>query len=360
MSTSMLGADADELERQAQALRAAADELDAHAGSVTSTLRSVAWVGGVATRFGSQWGGGHRPRIHSTAQYVRDAAAQLDRNAGEQRQASRVGGTSGTAGPGGSDGSDGSGGSGQAGSPPTTSDPSRPEVADRIAEALEILGVHHSDISLIADIAEDLADNGVVGELIDILTDKDFVNLLDNAGHFLDVGAFVVDTVTDFAENPGLPFDERIVHSLADAAVRFGLDQGMEKAAEFLAGAATTALLPGFGAILAPFIGNIAGAIAGEVMDVVVEAVDGATDFVDSIADAVVDAYQNAKEVFGVVADVAEAAADVAGAAWDLTTDAAGAVVDAGGAVVGGIADAGGSVIDAGGDVVGAIGGLFD
>jgi hypothetical protein len=340
MTTTMLGADADELERLAGTLRSAADELDGHAGSVTTTLRSVAWVGGVATRFGVSWNGSHRPRIASTAHYVRDAAARLDRNAAEQRRASRsVGGAvvdPARAGP--------PSGPNSSGAAPGLA---RGEYVDRIERLLEGLGLTHAQIEIVADLADRLGEQGAIGTLIDVLTGDAFAAFLDGAGDVLDAGSVIVDAVTDFAEHPGLAFDDRIVHALADTAVRFGLNQGMEFAAEWLAGAATTALLPGFGVVLAPFVGDVAGAVAGRLMDVAVDGVDAATDIVDTIADAAVAAYQDVKAVVGVVADVAEAAVEVVGGAMDLAGDAAGAVIDAGGAVIGTGADLAGDVVGA-------------
>lgn len=336
MPTTLLGADADELERIAGMLRAAADELDGHAGSVTATLRSVAWVGGVATRFGSNWHGGHRPRIASTAQYVRDAAARLDRNAAEQRQASRAAGGSAPA---------GSVGSGRAGGAGTSIGDVRPgsPTLDRLGDLLSTLGLGRDVLEALSEHAH-ILDGAGVDTLLDILTDDDFVALLSGLDHVLEVGDVVVNLVTDFVEHPDLPFDERVVHALADAATRFGVDQGVEYAANFLAQAATTALLPGLGAALAPFAGQAAGAIADAVIGQIIDAVDDATDFVDIAADAAVDAYRALKETFGLVLDAAGAVIDVAGDAIDLAGDAAGA-----------IADAGGAVLDVGGDIVGGV-----
>jgi hypothetical protein len=307
MSAAMVGADAAELERVAHSLRVAADELDGHAASVTTILRSVAWVGGVAARFESEWTGGHRQRLRSTAVSIRTAATDLDRNAAEQRQASRIGDSSAT-------------GTGS---------------IDRIGGALDRLDVTHELIGVAAELVDDLADHGAVGRFVDLLTHEDFVGFLDGAGHVLDVGTVVVDAIADFADHPDLAFDERIVHALSDVAVRFGLTEGTEQAAEWLAGAATAALMPGFGAVLAPFAGGLAGVLADTVMGAVVGAADGATDFVDLAADTAVAAYREAKEVFGVVADVARAAADVTGDALDLADAAAAALVDTGADLVG-------------------------
>lgn len=373
MSTSLLGADADELERVAHELRAAADELDGHAGSLTGTLRSVAWVGGVATRFGAQWNGAHRPRIAATSQHVRDAAAELDRNAAEQRRASRAapgapGGVEPTPpvpdsrGPARSNETgigveaDTGTGTGGAGGSSSVGDDAGSPVLDRLSEVLTTLGVGRDVLDLLADHV-DLLDGPGVEELVELLSDDGFLVVLEGLDTVLDVGGVVVDLVTDFVEHPHLPFDERVVHALADAATRFGIDEGTEYAATFLAQAATAALLPGLGAALAPFAGKAAGLIAEVVVSEIVDLVDGATDFVDIVADAAVEAYRTIKETFGIIIDAAGAVVDVAGAAIDLTADAAGVVVDAGGAVVGGVADAGGAVLGGIADAGGTFGG---
>ena len=235
MSTTLLGADADELERIAGTLRSAADELDAHAGSVTATLRSVAWVGGVATRFGSNWNGAHRPRITSTAQYVRDAAAQLDRNAAEQRRASHSGS-------GGPPGGSAAPTPGSGPSPSVGDEPGSP-VLDRLGDLLTGLGVGHDVLELLAEHTA-LLDGLGVDKLIDILTNDDFVSLLKGLDQVLEVGEVVVNLVADFVENPGLPFDERVVHGLSDAATRFGI------AEDAVTGSAHCALGPYWGARL--------------------------------------------------------------------------------------------------------------
>lgn len=340
MPTTMLGADADELERVAVTLRSVADELDGHAGSVTASLRAVAWVGGVATRFGSSWHGGHRPRIAATAQYVRDAAVQLDRNATEQRQASS--GPGGSAGPGAPNGDPA--GSPTGGSSSSIDDAAGSPALDRLGELLTTFGLGRDVLEALAEHAH-ILDGAGVDKLLDILTNDDFVALLSGLDKVLDVGDVVVNLVSDFVEHPDLPFDERVVHALADAATRFGIDQGVEYAANFLAQAATTALLPGLGAALAPFAGQAAGAIADAVIGEIIDAVDGATDFVDIAADAAVEAYRALKDTFGLVLDAAGAVIDVAGDAIDLAGDAAGAVADAGGAVIGAGADLAGGVV---------------
>jgi hypothetical protein len=323
MST-MVGADAAELERVAHTFRLAADELDDHAASVTAMLRSMVWVGGVATRFESHWAGDHHRRLRSTAASIRTAAADLDRNAAEQRAAGEIGGSS----------------------APRAGNPAR------VGRALDRLGATEELLGVAGGLAEDLADHGAVNRFVDLLAGENFERFLDGAGHVVDAGTVVVDAVADFADHLALPFDERIVHALSDAAVRLGLSEGMETAAEWLAGAATTALMPGFGAVLAPFAGGLAGVLADTVMGVVVDVVDGATDFVDSAADASVVAYREIKEVFGVVVDLADVAVDLARGAVDLAGDAAAPVLRAGGSA---IDHAIHHAIDQGVDLVGSI-----
>jgi hypothetical protein len=276
----------------------------------------------------------------ATAQYVRDAAAQLDRNAAEQRQASQ----SGSGGPPGGSAAPTPG----SGPPPSVDDEPGSPVLDRLGDLLTGLGVGHDVLELLAEHTA-LLDGLGVDRLVDILTNHDFVELLKGLDQVLEVGEVVVNLVADFVDNPGLPFDERVVHALADAATRFGIDQGVEYAANFLAQAATTALLPGLGAVLAPFVGQAAGVIADTVIGEIIDVVDGATDFVDIVADAAVEAYRGVKDGFGLVLDAAGAVIDVAADAVDLAGDVAGVVVDLGHASV-----------DVAGDVAGTIGGALN
>ena len=319
-TTAMHGADADELVRIAATLRAAADELDAHAGTVTTSLRNVAWVGGVAAVFGANWSGGHRPRITSTAQHVRDAAARLHRNAAEQRRASGTGAGA-SAGRIHRDPATG----GALGSSSSTADGELAAI-DRLADVFAALDLGHDGLEAVSQHAQVLDGTGLDG-LLDVVTDDGFVSLLAGLDQAIEVGDVLVDIVGDFAEHPGLPFDERIVHALADAATRFGINQGVEHAARFLAQASTIALLPGLGAALAPFAGQAAGAIADAVIGEITDAVDDATGVVDIAADAAVDAYRTLVETFGLVVDAAGAVLDVAADAAAVAGDVATGVV---------------------------------
>jgi hypothetical protein len=86
-----VGADVESLRSAAAQLRTVADELDGHSQALTSMLGGIDWAGDVATRFLSGWTGGHRINLTSTSQFFRAAAETLERNAGEQQQASAEG-----------------------------------------------------------------------------------------------------------------------------------------------------------------------------------------------------------------------------------------------------------------------------
>ena len=62
MSSTMYGADADELDRLAAEFNRAADELDRQGGALTGILNNVSWLGDTATRFLSDWTGIQLPR----------------------------------------------------------------------------------------------------------------------------------------------------------------------------------------------------------------------------------------------------------------------------------------------------------
>lgn len=95
MST-MYGADVAELRRLSAEFHAAANELDRDGGMMTRLLNSVDWVGGVASRFTSQWTGVQLPRIGLSTRFLREAADELSRNADQQERASRSSGRGGS------------------------------------------------------------------------------------------------------------------------------------------------------------------------------------------------------------------------------------------------------------------------
>lgn len=90
MSTgTMTGSDPESLDTAAGQLDQAAQELDDSAAALARTLGSLSWLGQVAIRFSDSWNGGHQKRMAVTAGFLRTAAEELRKQAGEQRDASR-------------------------------------------------------------------------------------------------------------------------------------------------------------------------------------------------------------------------------------------------------------------------------
>ena len=84
----MVGADVDQLRELARVLTQSADRLDAMAGEVNGRLTGTAWQGPDSARFRSEWQGQSLGWIRSVGNAIRDAAAQIERNANEQERAS--------------------------------------------------------------------------------------------------------------------------------------------------------------------------------------------------------------------------------------------------------------------------------
>jgi hypothetical protein len=84
----MVGADADRLDAAAATMRRAADELDEHSGALGRLLGGLSWLGQLAGAFLNMWNSNHKPQLHSTASFIRDAAAKLEAQATQQREAS--------------------------------------------------------------------------------------------------------------------------------------------------------------------------------------------------------------------------------------------------------------------------------
>ena len=89
----MTGADADALDAAAEQLTLAADELDASASSLASTLGAVRWLGAVSIRFSDLWSSQHNPRMSKTSGFLRDAARDLRGQASDQRRAAESNGS---------------------------------------------------------------------------------------------------------------------------------------------------------------------------------------------------------------------------------------------------------------------------
>lgn len=87
----MSGSDPDRLDDAAADLRRSADELDGHVATLQVSLRSVAWVGGVASDFRESWEARGRRRVLACSSQMRERASALATQADEQRTASRGG-----------------------------------------------------------------------------------------------------------------------------------------------------------------------------------------------------------------------------------------------------------------------------
>ncbi|GAA2534284.1 WXG100 family type VII secretion target [Mycolicibacterium diernhoferi] len=84
----MVGADVDQLRGLARILIQAADRLEGMSGEVSGRLSTVSWHGSDSQQFRSRWQGDSQPQIRGVITALRGAAADIDRNANEQEQAS--------------------------------------------------------------------------------------------------------------------------------------------------------------------------------------------------------------------------------------------------------------------------------
>lgn len=90
MSTSqqLLGADPDDLERCATHMLGVADQFDCIPRVLGAQIRTTAWTGAAAKRFGSEWKGSHEPSLRKAAAHLRLSAERLLAQAKQQRLAS--------------------------------------------------------------------------------------------------------------------------------------------------------------------------------------------------------------------------------------------------------------------------------
>lgn len=94
----MVGADVDQLRALARSLASAAQRLEGMASEVNGRLSTTPWHGQDAGQFRSQWQGQSLGAIRGVIAALRDAAALVERNAGEQEQTSNAGGAGGSPG----------------------------------------------------------------------------------------------------------------------------------------------------------------------------------------------------------------------------------------------------------------------
>lgn len=332
VAAALTGADADELDRAATALRVAADELDAMNVWIGVAIRSTAWTGGAADQFADRWGGAHRPRMAASAASIREAAMHLAVQSADQRAASRTGRVVRRV-PSTSPPVPGTGGGGEIGAD-----------LEQLSGVLDSLGVGRDLLDVLRHHPGLVGEHGMLQGLIDILGAPGLAEVLAGAEHLFDVGTAIVDLATDFVEHPDLPFDERLVHAFADMATRVIVGEGGEQAAGAVVAMMMAGIVPGAGALLLPLVKRAAEHVVGQVIDEALSMIDGAIDVVDVVADQAAAAWRFAKDQFGLIADPLQAAFDVVADAGDLIAASAGSVVDLGG-----------EIGDAVGDLVGGI-----
>lgn len=83
------GIDPDTSREASRRMGDGASGLQAMVGSISAMLSQVTWVGADASRFASEWDGSLRPELAAATENLRENAAELDRRARMQEEASR-------------------------------------------------------------------------------------------------------------------------------------------------------------------------------------------------------------------------------------------------------------------------------
>ncbi len=161
----------------------------------------------------------------------------------------------------------------------------------------------------------------------------DFVKTM---GTVFDVADVVVNMAMDFVEHSSLPMDERVLHSLTDAAIRFGVSEGAEHGVTVLMAAAGS-FVPVLGTAVGAAVGKVVGFAISEAAKLGFKELDGHFDVVDKVADQVVDAYRGVKNTVEFVGDRVEDVREAAKNVVDGATDIAGEIQDAAGDFVDGL-----------------------
>lgn len=317
------GANADDLEQGGRELSSFAGEVGRMKGELRASLHTSHWEGLSADRFRQTWDSVHVPALTDAEAFLRDASRRLNENAAEQRRASEGGG--GVLTPPGSSGGDGKSGQDKDG-----------KNGDAVDKLLKDLGLSDEDIDKLFGELGDIG--GLLGLLHDLLEDGTLKTILEGVGHVFDVVSVLGDFIGDYAQHPELPFDERLVHSISETALRFAVSQGAEVAADW-ATKALLAAIPG-GAALGFVAGPVVGYVVGQIMDKVEGAIDSKYDVYDNAGDAATDAYKYLKDHDFNPLAIAD---DLAGQAIDGVIDGAkdfgGAIIEVGGGVIGGASD---------------------
>lgn len=82
-----LGLDPEQMTQLSKTMSSEAEKIEAAAKSLDGRLRAVWWKGKDAEQFNTEWAA-HRKAVQQVAAALRDASKRIDRNVGQQQQAS--------------------------------------------------------------------------------------------------------------------------------------------------------------------------------------------------------------------------------------------------------------------------------
>ncbi len=327
------GANPDELDALAGTFDAAAGRITAIQRSLNPQINASPWHGRSAEQFRQRWSSEHLRAIRAAIAFLEHNSEGLRHNAQEQRNVSRDGG------PGG-----GPRLSPKSANPDGTGERASSEDLDGLEGTLKALGLPADAIGLILDL---LGKSKIVAGIFkEIADNKAFDTFIKGSKGFLDVGAMLVDFVTDIAEHAGeMPLDELLVHGLTETALRFAVDQGVDAAMDWGAKVVTPLVLgivlPGvgapIGAVVGPAVGFALKKTIGEAVKFGVDVIDGHVDAFDTLADGGVSGYRATKEQAERIGNTLEDLGDIT---HDLKEGAQNLAEDAG-EVIGDVADGG-------------------
>jgi hypothetical protein len=283
MTAGLVGADPDQLDQAAGELRALSARFTASRFTLDSAVQRTGWLGRDADEFRAAWASQHSRSLAEAADYLTGASDVLIRNAADQRAVSAAGAAP--------------DGSVPESSAPT---PSPPVAESSIKGALEAIQKWVESLGLPVGAANDLMetlrkmlDNGELKAdwAIDLARNDGLATAFKAMDKAFDVGSLFMDFVGDIIDHPELPWDERLVHSLADTGLAFGVDQGIDKGMQW-AGGALGSVIPGAGTAAGAAIGWVLGQAGSWVFD----ALNEKFEITETGADGILKAYQYAKE----------------------------------------------------------------
>lgn len=255
MATTIVGADPQALHATAAQFREDSLTLLRLLAECDRLLSAMSWTGGDHVSFTLAWQYGDRLRLCTAAESLRDAATHLDRQAREQEETSA----------------------------PAESGGTTIDVSSALSSELSNLSTYVGAAELRAVLA--IGDEAVALSILRA------IRTLQMAKLGLDVDLLLSDLVADLAEHPDLPADERAVHAVTEAALRYGADKGLTQLGQW-GGAALLGLIAGPAAI----VGRAAGFFVGRALAVIFRAVDSGVGLTSAVADTVVNLYRDVRD----------------------------------------------------------------